>query len=820
MTTTAGQRTIWAQDETHLAPSAYDAAILAATDDAIVATDRVDRIIRWSRGAEDLFGYSSAEAIGQPAALLVPPELEEERARLLGRLRGGEGIGRLEMACRHKDGQLIDVSLSAAPIMDADGRFMGAAAVVRDISARRWAERELEARARQQAALAELGQHALGGGDLTGLMDEAADLVARTLDVQFCAVMELLPEENGLRIRSNAGWGPNRTGLLVGVGPGSQAGYTLALGAPVVFEDLAAETRFHSPPIFYEQGVVSGLSVVIPGRPRPFGVMGAQSARRRRFTTDDIHFLESVANVLAAAIERHATEAQLREREAQYRAIFEATTDGLAIVNLDGLIVEANPALCQMLGYSYEELISRHVSTVLHPEDAAIHADDVRAVRAGETNSSRARLFRKDGTTLIGGGQGRHFLYRGAPHILSVMRDITTEVQAYELLEQRVAERTRELSTLLEVSHTVASTLELEPLLGLILDQLRTVVDYTGASITTHDAHSLQILDYRGHLPRERMVGLRVPLTQAPAYREVLRRNGPVLVGDLTSDEPEARVFRAAPNANLQDTVSYVRSMLGVPLRVKERVIGAVWIDHRQPHAFSERQAALVLAIANQAAVAIENAHLYARAQEAAALEERQRLARELHDSVSQAIYGVTMYAEAAATLLARGDREATAGYLHEVCATAQEALAEMRLLIFELRPPILAQEGLAAALQARLAAVEGRVTGLEASLEVEGTGRLPEGVEGALYGIAVETLNNVFKHAGAHAVKVALRQEGRKVALEIADDGAGFDPAAVQGRGGLGLGGMAERAAQIGGRLTVESVPGQGTRVRVEVEA
>jgi signal transduction histidine kinase len=101
----------------------------------------------------------------------------------------------------------------------------------------------------------------------------------------------------------------------------------------------------------------------------------------------------------------------------------------------------------------------------------------------------------------------------------------------------------------------------------------------------------------------------------------------------------------------------------------------------------------------------------------------------------------------------------------------------------------------------------------------VEGVGRLPEAVEGALYGIALETLNNVFKHARAHTVTLALRREGRTVMLEVADDGVGFDAGAVQGRGGLGLGGMAERAAQIGGRLIMESTPGQGTRVRVEVE-
>jgi signal transduction histidine kinase len=201
-----------------------------------------------------------------------------------------------------------------------------------------------------------------------------------------------------------------------------------------------------------------------------------------------------------------------------------------------------------------------------------------------------------------------------------------------------------------------------------------------------------------------------------------------------------------------------------------------------------------------------------------AALEERQRLARELHDSVTQALYGVTLYAEAAGRLLAAGERDGATTYLREVRNTAQEALQEMRLLIFELRPPILEQEGLVAALQARLAAVEGRVPGLVATVDAPSDLRLPAPIEEALYRIAQETLNNVLKHAKAHTIALSLRQQDSGVTLEIADDGAGFDRATAERRGGFGLRGIAERAAQVGGAVTVQSAPGHGTVVRVEV--
>jgi signal transduction histidine kinase len=208
---------------------------------------------------------------------------------------------------------------------------------------------------------------------------------------------------------------------------------------------------------------------------------------------------------------------------------------------------------------------------------------------------------------------------------------------------------------------------------------------------------------------------------------------------------------------------------------------------------------------------------LIAAAQDTAVLEERQRLARDLHDSVIQALYSVTLHAEAANRLLAAGDVGTAGEYLCDLRDTAQEALEEMRLLIFELRPPVLEQGGLAAALQARLRAVEGRAN-LETELIVEGVSDLPARVEQALYRIAQEALNNALKHARARCILVRLRQVSSQVILEITVDGIGFDPAGVRETGRLGLQGIAERVTQLGGRLTVQSRLGAGTRLRVEV--
>lgn len=222
--------------------------------------------------------------------------------------------------------------------------------------------------------------------------------------------------------------------------------------------------------------------------------------------------------------------------------------------------------------------------------------------------------------------------------------------------------------------------------------------------------------------------------------------------------------------------------------------------------------------LSDQAALATENAGLVSRVQDKAILEERQRIARDLHDSVTQALYGISLYAEAAMRRLEAGDVTIVAQHLSALQETTLEALQEMRLLIFELRPPLLAQEGLTAALQTRLEAVEGR-SNIETKLVVERLPQLPATTEHSLYRIAQEALNNTLRHAHAKHVTVSLRQEHNTLILEIVDDGIGFEPTMVSDNGCLGLRGIKERVAQLGGWLTVASVPGAGTLVRVEKE-
>jgi signal transduction histidine kinase len=228
----------------------------------------------------------------------------------------------------------------------------------------------------------------------------------------------------------------------------------------------------------------------------------------------------------------------------------------------------------------------------------------------------------------------------------------------------------------------------------------------------------------------------------------------------------------------------------------------------------------LASSVAHQAALAIESARLREQAEQSAAMAERSRLARELHDSVTQSLYSMTLYAEAAARALDEGDESPAVEYLHELRDTAQEALREMRLLIFELRPLAIEKIGLIAALRARLEAVETR-SGMQTDFRVVGVDAVESlsfTWQDELYHIVHEALNNVLKHSNARHVQVDLQIKDTNVHLEIRDDGVGFACAANGTAGGLGLSSMKERAQRIGGQLQITSSPGQGTKISIDV--
>ncbi len=260
-----------------------------------------------------------------------------------------------------------------------------------------------------------------------------------------------------------------------------------------------------------------------------------------------------------------------------------------------------------------------------------------------------------------------------------------------------------------------------------------------------------------------------------------------------------------------------MRSFLGVPVVARTEVIGAFYLTEKVgAPAFTGADQQMIELLAAHAAIAITNARLHERSRELSVLSERNRLALELHDAVSQKLFSLVLTAEAAGMLIGR-DAAAAGEQVGKLKTLAQDALEELRSLIFELRPPDLVRDGLAGALRKHVDALRRFESG-EIRLEVEGEIGRDAVRDPDVLRIAQEALQNALRHASASRVTLRLRGDGEHVLLEVEDDGSGFDPSSPELRSmHLGLTSMEERAQRFGGVLEILSTPGAGTTVRLE---
>jgi signal transduction histidine kinase len=288
-----------------------------------------------------------------------------------------------------------------------------------------------------------------------------------------------------------------------------------------------------------------------------------------------------------------------------------------------------------------------------------------------------------------------------------------------------------------------------------------------------------------------------------------------ILIHDTRDDSLEARVFRATAGDTLDQGYAFIKSCLWVPLIVKDELIGFMSITSDEPGAFNQGHIGMVEAIARQAAVAIENARLYEQARKVAILEERQRLARDLHDAVTQTLFSASLIGDALPKLWERHPQRGEVA-LEDLRLLTRGALAEMRALLFELRPAALTDAPLPELLRHLADAMAGRTRAVIGFTATD-VPVLPPDVQIAFYRIAQEAFNNIEKHAGASRIDLEVHRAGlHGVRLRVRDNGRGFMP--TGGRAGhFGMQTMRERAAAIGASLAFQSRPDHGTDITVD---
>ena len=558
-----------------------------------------------------------------------------------------------------------------------------------------------------------------------------------------------------------------------------------------------------------EEGILSILAVPIFAGGEWWGHIGFDETRgEREWSRAEVSALGSAAGTLGAAIRRKRVDEALRASEAELRAVFGAMNDIVLVLDGEGRYLKVAPTTSSMLYRSPEELVGRTVYDTFPPEQADTILGGIR-----HSLKTQERVDIEYGLRVL--GQDMWFSATFSPMtqdtVVAVARVITEQAKMRRLLEGRVATLSR-----------VAASLTLDQPIERTLDTLaESMVRASGAvacliALNDKDTDKIRLVGTYG-VPEGYKAGLQTAYNmegdQAPSpSREALRTGRPVLFRDARQAildnplrAPVHQFVREAP----WDTV-YI-----VPLLSRGKALGTIHFGYPQGQEPSEDERAFLQAVADQAAVAVENARLFSETRGKAALEERQRLARELHDSVSQALYGIALGSKTAREEFDDNPAEVPE-LLDYVLSLAEAGMAEMRALIFELRPESLQTEGVVAALEKQAAALEAR-HGITVETDLCDEPAISLETKEAVYRIVQETLHNTAKHARASSVKIRMRCAAEQITLEISDDGIGFEPRG-DFPGHLGLRSMRERAQRVGGTLEVQSAPGTGTRVRAGI--
>ena len=546
-------------------------------------------------------------------------------------------------------------------------------------------------------------------------------------------------------------------------------------GEPVWTSDYRDDPRIPHEPEDVEVAERLGLTGMAAAPLRApggevIGTLAVSSAHIRVFADEELDLLQGLADQAAIAITNSTLLTRLTESEARYRYLVERAPDLVWSIGADARLTFLSDAVVRLTGRQPEELLGQHFGALIHDSSSEVaNFDWTTGMQAGSQEvRGRVNLAGADGEPIPAEfiaaarlDEAGRFL--GANGSVRDMRD-------QERLEWELRESEARYRFLVENSPDVVFSTDAEGRFTFMSDSMETMTGWRPAELVGE--HFSKVVE---RMSQDVAASRWVALVAEPSIEQIVH------------------LQLRGPNGRL------------VPVEVS--AIGMVDDDgqfagiHGATRDISERSRL--------------EGELRRQAGELAAGEERAHLARELHDSVTQALFSMTLVSRSVELLLDR-DVAAARTQLTQLRDLQREALAEMRALIFELRPGNLEQDGLTRALRTHTSAIQGRI-GLPVVLESSLKERLPLAVEEVLYRIAQEALHNVIKHAGARQVRIELERNGPDVRLRVEDDGKGFDPTRVPD-GHLGLAGMRARADRIGARFSCRSVPGQGTTIEVVV--
>lgn len=408
--------------------------------------------------------------------------------------------------------------------------------------------------------------------------------------------------------------------------------------------------------------------------------------------------------------------------------------------------------------------------------------------------------------------QNQEIIYEVANLLAVVIKQDRLQAQIEhntEQLEQRVNSRTKELLTLQEITAIASASLNLQPTLEYALNHVLNTINNSMGTIHLFNKNRTQLdmVTHHGLSPNT--------INQ---LKTITAGNG--LIGQVITQK-ETVITSNSMDSFLANTVQLddqFEVYIGLPMRARGEIVGVFSVFQSATQLeLNVEEISFLASVADEIGVVVENNRLHELSKQTAVIKERSRLARELHDSVTQLLYSINLFAQSGRNAYHLNDWDEINNCLIELEDIARQALKEMRLLIYELRPPELEQGTLAEALKLRLDSVENRA-GISTQLHLNHSKPLPKVIEEALYRIAYEALNNILKYAKATAITIKLDNNNQNTTLSIIDNGVGFDRNAVKNKGGVGLLSMQERVEKLGGQLSIRSTPNAGTNITVNI--
>src|SRR3984893_12244177 len=736
----------------------------------------------------------------------------EDLSRLLDvwhKLLASGEPGELEARLRRFDGVYRWFLFRAEPLFDETGNIVKWYGTNTDIDDRKWAEAVL-------AAEKKILELITGDNSLATILDALCRLVEEMYGGSLCTILFL--DAHGERLRKGIApsFPPDFMTAVDGVYIGPRVG---SCGTAAYRKETVIVSDINTDPLWADYrelalayGLQTGWSTpILSAQENVLGTFAIYSREPRSPTPQERKLLEQFAHIASVAIEHTRAQESLRRSEAKYRDLIEVSPDAIYVIDTDLTYVLANPAGAELVGCTQEELIGTPIAETFVPEERNLLPARIEMMKTEPYLRFERKFVRRNGDIVpvevsLTTVRGRY--------LQAVLRDISERKRSEEALrasEQLARGQVEALTFSLDV---LATASEPEKFLGKMLSTICRQLAGQSATLWLFDepAESLvlrPVIDSVSPiaLDPDHLV-MKKPLSwkENSVSQELFFTAGPVVCEDIEADPRVNDQFREyfMPKGT--------KKFLAVPILAGGNVKGMITVSHAERLPYRAEEIGLMQALAHQVMLAIRLTEVGDQSRQAAVCAERNRMARDVHDTLAQGFTGVIVQLEAAEYAISEGDRKDADSHLHRARELARKSLSEARTSVRALRPHALEQDDFWPALK-RIIKNTTVGTTLRTTFETQGkTPVLPPDWQDNLLRIGQEALTNALKYAHAKHFRTRLIRNAKEVRLELSDDGDGFQ---VKDRhDGFGLTGMRERVEEMGGKLNLVSSPGRGTTI------